>query len=122
MPLQFFLILTYSESNFEFLIAKVALTTPIHKSDVCYLMISSVFPFLSYMHRAVLNELFHEGHLTEEQCLQIARTGHTWNENLGRFLSDKPVKVVQKASQVLAKHGCIGKDLKRECHLFSCVS
>lgn len=60
---------------------------------------------------AALNELFTAKLLTVEECTEVAEEGHMWGEHLALDLASKSVE--KEASEVLEKHGCHLKDLKR---------
>ena len=71
-----------------------------------------------YSHPAVLNEFFNKHLLSAEECSEVATKGRwEWEDHLAQVLLTKPAEVVQKACQVLEKHGCpMRKNLKSEFH------
>ena len=74
----------------------------------------------TYSHPAVLNELFTRHLLTAEECSEVARKFLCWEDRLYQVLSTKPAVVVQKACQVLEKHGCsVKKELISAIHYSS---
>ena len=60
---------------------------------------------------AALNELLTTELLTVKECTQVVEEGNRWGEYLTLILASKFVE--EEASEVLEKHGCHVKDLKR---------
>ena len=78
-----------------------------------------------------MNELFTRHLITAEECSEVAskerwddlstKPGQPkWAHHLNQVLLTKPAEVVQKACQVLEKHGCpVKKELKSEFYYSS---
>ena len=76
---------------------------------------------LTCLHPAALIELFTRHLLTAEECSKLARNEWwEWEYHLNEVLLTKSAEAVQKACQVMEKHGCpVEVELKSELYYSS---